>query len=321
MSTGLDALHAQAVGPRRGSGGRLFRPRHGDGDDRAHVAEGGDHVRFGTAEREADDRRRISEQGFNLAGVVVVVPQRMGDGRVEPAGVGLQRPQVGLDNRGVRLRLRKKDVDPERPAGRAAHRRHVALHGVDGLVAGGQEADAAGVGHRRDQLGRRRPATHRRPDDRHPSKLTEVEHVPSLPAYPKTSPSLLLRAPKPVQLRTNSRTWRGLVVSSLCYESWPLRKAATAPPSTSMSAPVMNEARELRRNSVTEAMSSAVPRRPEPDAATIARMNSPDGPSSSARPIDVAITPGLMALMRAPRRPHGWAAARTRADTPALAKA
>ena len=49
-----------------------------------------------------------------------------------------------------------------------------------------------------------------------------------------------------------------------------------------------------------------------PLPATMARMNSPLGPSSSALPISVAITPGEMEFTRAPARPQATEAARTR---------
>jgi len=50
-------------------------------------------------------------------------------------------------------------------------------------------------------------------------------------------------------------------------------------------------------------MSSGVPIRRTPEPLTMARMVSPDDPASSCRPIAVAMTPGLMELIRRPDDP------------------
>ncbi|CAI4212319.1 unnamed protein product [Parascedosporium putredinis] len=86
--------------------------------------------------------------------------------------------------------------------------------------------------------------------------------------------------------------------------------AATEPPSTNKSAPVINELSTLARNATARATSSDVP---------ILRTGAPSTslhlprrrPLSSPRPMAVDTTPGLTVLTRAPLRPHATAAACT----------
>ena len=67
------------------------------------------------------------------------------------------------------------------------------------------------------------------------------------------------------------------------------------------------------------AISSGVPKRPDADPPTIWRMPSPWGPASSASPMGVVMTPGLIELSRAWRSPHARLAVWTRARTARLA--
>ena len=75
--------------------------------------------------------------------------------------------------------------------------------------------------------------------------------------------------------------------------------AATTPPSTSRSVPVMNDASGPSRKAAAAAMSAGVPRRFAGEAVIMARIPSPNGEASSERPIGVEMMPGLMELIRA----------------------
>jgi Transposase len=88
--------------------------------------------------------------------------------------------------------------------------------------------------------------------------------------------------------------------------------AATTPPSTRRSVPVMKLDSSPRRKVVAATMSAGLPSRFVPDAAIIARIDAPDSPASSSSPIGVEVTPGLMLLIRAPRAPQVMLAACTR---------
>jgi hypothetical protein len=66
----------------------------------------------------------------------------------------------------------------------------------------------------------------------------------------------------------------------------------------------MKPAAGLSRNSVAAAISAGVPTRPALEASVIAFMAAACGPLSSAWPMGVAMTPGLIVLTRAPRAPQ-----------------
>lgn len=66
----------------------------------------------------------------------------------------------------------------------------------------------------------------------------------------------------------------------------------------------MNVASGPRRNAAAAAMSAEVPTRPVPEASIIPRIRPPLSPESSALPMGVEITPGLIELIRAPRAPQ-----------------
>ena len=66
------------------------------------------------------------------------------------------------------------------------------------------------------------------------------------------------------------------------------------------------------RNAAAAAISSGVPSRPVPDASIMVRMSAPFAEASSCWPIGVEMIPGLIELIRAPRRPHRTLAVATR---------
>ena len=100
----LGALHAERVGARGRRDRGLARVGHRHHDQAAGVRQGGDHPGWGTAEGEADQRRRIRQQDRDLLVQVIVIPDRLAQGRANRLGVGCQRADVPGDRLGLRRR-------------------------------------------------------------------------------------------------------------------------------------------------------------------------------------------------------------------------
>ena len=114
----------------------------------------------------------------------------------------------------------------------------------------------------------------------------------------------------------SSGSSRFLTFTRLMPGSLPPRMAATRPPSTGRSIPLMKLASSERRNAAPTATSSARPSRPMGDRLTSISLVS--RASASWRPMGVSIIPGVTEQMRAPTRPKGTASRRTSRCTPRL---
>jgi hypothetical protein len=93
--------------------------------------------------------------------------------------------------------------------------------------------------------------------------------------------------------------------------------AATAPPSTRTSVPVMKLAPSEQRKEITAATSSGLPIRRSELPSAMAEV--PAVSAISNLPIGVLITPGDTERILAPRRPHEGATRRMSRMTPSLA--
>jgi hypothetical protein len=166
VRTGLHSLHAERVGT---AGGRQFRlPGLRDGDPHAAAdrLQRGDQIGLGAAEGEAHDGRRIVEQGVDLLGPVVVVPEGLPDGRPDGLGIGREALDVGGERRRVgRRRAGHEDVHPERRLGRSPDFAHLGAHRRRRLVAAGEEAHRSGGRGGDDEPRGRRAARHGSDDE------------------------------------------------------------------------------------------------------------------------------------------------------------
>ena len=127
-----------------------------------------DRLSLGAAERERDDVRALSRDDIELRLPLVVAPFRGADGHAVAIFLLTQAACVVGDRGLVGLVARRvEEVDAERAGRRRAHRRDLPLHRRCGLVSGGEEAEAAGLGDCGDELRRRRAAGHRSSDNRH----------------------------------------------------------------------------------------------------------------------------------------------------------
>ena len=183
----LDALHAEQVRAGRCGGLRFGRTGYRHRDDGACCAELGHDLGRGTAEGEADHRRRRSQHGRELVRPAVVVPHRLPDGAAGGHGVFGQRYQVGGDP----FRLRRgvpwnEEIDSERPRRRGPDLIDLGHDSARRLIARGEETDRAGLGRGGNQCRVRRAAGHRRDDHRQPEQVSQLVHGhgPMIPAGP-----------------------------------------------------------------------------------------------------------------------------------------
>ena len=103
------------VGPRPQRDDSLLRRRDGQQDGGACRLQRRDDVGRRDAEGEADRGGRRGQDRVDLAGVVVVVPRRLAEGRPDDRGVGLEPRDVGGQALGIGRRgARDKEVHAER---------------------------------------------------------------------------------------------------------------------------------------------------------------------------------------------------------------
>ena len=161
MATGLGALDGQRSRAACLGLARLGDRRHGDGRQDVAPGQGPQHSGSGHPNvNETTSGRSVQDQ-LELGLPVVVVPARFAQGDAEPCGLRLQGTAVGVQRRGVGLEGRDDEqVHAERLRRGCADRLDLDRQLVGGLVAGGQEPQAAGRRHRCRQRRRRGTTRH-----------------------------------------------------------------------------------------------------------------------------------------------------------------
>ena len=151
----------------------------GDGDRGQHASAGhlAEHLGARAPERERDDVGSGIQHQVDLLLPVVVLPSGLAELSAETSSLGFQGATVGIERSRFRLvRLDDEQVHPEwRRRGRS-HGIHLGSHRIRGLVAGSQEAEATGPGHRGSQGGGGRTTRHGRPHDGQ-RQVAHVEHT------------------------------------------------------------------------------------------------------------------------------------------------
>nr|WP_240944328.1 hypothetical protein [Micromonospora thermarum] len=182
MPAGLGALRDQPVDAQGAGGEGLGDRGHGDEHAGAGAAQRGQRRRVGQAEREAGHGHRVGHQQIDLVVPVVVVVRERGGGQVEAV-----RSALGGYVTGVPAKLRLADLgraghEQVHPARRAGRPQLGQLGGdrLGGLVAGREEAEAAGRGYGRDQGAGGGAPGHRRAHD---GRRAAEEVRPRVPAH------------------------------------------------------------------------------------------------------------------------------------------
>ena len=179
VPAGLGPLHHQHVGA--GTHGDPGLVERGDRDCCEHTARAqpGEGLRRRAAERE---RRHLGcgvgdHVDLGVPGVVVGVG--LAGRGAEALGQRRELFSIAVESGGSgQRRLRHKEIHTNRPGGRGANSGDTVGELLRGQVAGRQEAQPAGVGHRRRQGRGAGSARHRRPDDGD-RQIGQAEHQPA----------------------------------------------------------------------------------------------------------------------------------------------